>query len=83
MTNSEHSSLFWARQVNDDRSVGLFGPTLARHGVAGCPECEALVMQGLMRRIDVQGKRGQHGSGEHGYWITEAGREALQKATVS
>ena len=79
MTKAEHSSLFWALKVNDENHIGLFGPTLKRRGRLSCPECEKLVERGLLWRADPKTKWGGGDTGAHGYWITDAGREALQR----
>jgi hypothetical protein len=69
----EYAGLYWADLVNR-AGVGLYGSSLQRCG----PElvCEALALRGMLLRVD----RGDRD--ERGYWITEAGRKALEGAMM-
>jgi hypothetical protein len=69
----EYSALYWANLVNRS-GVGLYGSSLRRRGPE--PVCEALVLRGMLLRVD----RGNHD--DRGYWITETGRSALERATL-
>jgi hypothetical protein len=72
MTDRDYANLFWARKVNDESRIGLFGPTVRRFGPL--PDCEALVRAGLLER---RAPFFPYRLG--GYWITAAGRRALQE----
>jgi len=65
---AERSALEWAARANR-QGFGLYGPSLHRAGPE--PTCEDLVERGLLERRDGQDKL------KRGYWLTEAGRQAL------
>src|SRR5262245_55601785 len=67
----EYSALYWANHVNR-HGLGLYESSIRR--LATEPTCEDLVMRGLLRRIDLGD------ANDRGYWITETGRQALERA---
>lgn len=73
LSESELSSLRWMARVNPD-GIGLFGPTLMKHGPV--EECESLVRRSLAK---VRHERGDRG----GYWITAEGRRVIGMTPTS
>lgn len=71
INDEDFANLTWARKVNDESRVGLFGPTVRRRGFI--PECERLVSEGLFTRRDPPISKD-----EWGYWITDYGRDILR-----
>lgn len=67
LTREERGHLYFACMANGS-GMGLFGPSIGRYDRV--PICEALVGRQLLMRDDQRS----------GYWITDAGREALRQA---
>ena len=67
LTKHERGTLYWACLANGS-GMGLYGPSLERFGDR-VTVCEELIRRGLLR----------NDAARSGYWLTDAGRCALQK----
>ena len=73
LTEDDLTGLRWAAACNDEFGIGFLGPTVRRHGPA--PEYASLVALGLLQCETGTVVRP---ATTCGYFITEAGRAALQ-----
>lgn len=69
LTRQERGHLYWACLANGS-GMGLFGPSIRQYG-GGSETCDALVAKGLLKEQD---------GPSFGYWLTDAGRDALRKS---
>ena len=72
LSEADRSNLGWMLTLNDEYCIGFLWPTVRKH--RHLPEFATLIDRGLAEcRHRGAGDRG-------GYWITEAGREAVRAA---